>query len=117
MLTSVFFADFVYGEDSPAEPKERLVVNELNFNKETGIVSYELAVPAWVRIRLGLKEGPMCKTLIDWEERPAGRHEELSLPGKDWPLRHLQWPALARGNQAARRGPYPRPRISPILPR
>lgn len=76
ILTTSLLINFVYGEDSPKETERSLIVKDLQFDKEKGVVSYELTMPAWVRIRLGLKEGPMCKTLVDWKEREEGRHEE-----------------------------------------
>jgi len=75
-LTILFFVILAYTEDNKKESKEKLLVKDLKFDREKGIVSYELTTPAWVRIRLGLKEGPMCKTLVDWEKRSAERHEE-----------------------------------------
>lgn len=76
ILAVLFFSNLVYSEEGTPEQKRGLLVKELNFDKERGIVGYELTMPAWVRIRLGLKEGPMCKTLVDWEKRASGVHQE-----------------------------------------
>lgn len=59
------------------EEKAEPVVKDLSFDKETGAVSYELTVPAWVRIRIGVGDGPLYRTLCDWEKRPVGKHKEV----------------------------------------
>lgn len=40
---------------------------------DSGTVSYKLPAPSRVLIRLGLHNGPMYRTLVDWEPRPAGK--------------------------------------------
>jgi hypothetical protein len=40
---------------------------------DTGALSYGLPAPARVLIRLGVRNGPMYRTLVDWDPRPAGR--------------------------------------------
>lgn len=52
------------------------VLKSRSFDRNTGIVSYELAVPAWVRIRVGIYNGPLHRTIVDWEKRSAGKHSE-----------------------------------------
>jgi hypothetical protein len=47
-------------------------VTEAQFS-QTGIVTYELPAPSRVLIRLGIHNGPMLKTLVDWKPRAAGR--------------------------------------------
>ena len=47
-----------------------------------GGVSYELPQDALVRIRIGIHDGPLLKTLLDWEPRRAGKHFE-KWDGKD----------------------------------
>ena len=42
----------------------------------SGIVSYKLPAPARVLIRLGIRNGPMYRTLVDWKPRPAGNVNE-----------------------------------------
>jgi len=45
-------------------------------------VTYELPKDAWVRIRAGISEGPLLKTIVNWAPRFAGKNEE-SWDGKD----------------------------------
>jgi hypothetical protein len=45
-------------------------------------ISYELPVSARVRIRIGVKAGPLYRTLIDWQPRPPGSYTER-WDGKD----------------------------------
>lgn len=59
-------------EGEEAEP----VLKGASFDKETGIIAYELAVPSWVRIRIGIGDGPLYRTICDWEKRDTGKHEE-----------------------------------------
>lgn len=40
---------------------------------DSGTVGYTLPAPARVLIRLGLRNGPMFRTLVDWRPRPAGK--------------------------------------------
>ncbi len=42
----------------------------------SGTVSYQLPAPARVLIRLGIRNGPMYRTLVDWKPRPAGNVNE-----------------------------------------
>ncbi|MCB2263770.1 MAG: hypothetical protein LGR52_12670 [Candidatus Thiosymbion ectosymbiont of Robbea hypermnestra] len=42
----------------------------------SGTVSYKLPAPARVLIRLGIHNGPMYCTLVDWKPRPAGKVNE-----------------------------------------
>ncbi len=39
-----------------------------------GRLSYVLDQDAWVRIRIGIPEGPLLRTLRDWEPQRAGEH-------------------------------------------
>jgi len=43
---------------------------------DSGAVSYSLPAPARVLIRLGIRNGPMYRTLVDWRPRPAGKVTE-----------------------------------------
>jgi len=43
---------------------------------DTGAVGYTLPAPARVLIRLGVHNGPMYRTLVDWRPRPAGKVTE-----------------------------------------
>lgn len=58
------------------EKKEEEVIKGLSFDPETATVSYELTHPAKVRIRVGTKEGPLFRTVIDWKERGPRIHKE-----------------------------------------
>jgi len=50
---------------------------QVKFDAATGLVSYVLLKPARVRIRLGIKDGgPLLRTLVDWQPRPAGLQRE-----------------------------------------
>lgn len=42
------------------------------FDQEAGTIVYSLPAPARVLVRLGIKNGPMHKTLVDWKPRVAG---------------------------------------------
>jgi|GEM_PF-1582537 len=62
----------IFADDEAADK----VVKALSFEPETAVVSYELAYPAKVRIRIGTKEGPLLRTIVDWQERGIGLHKE-----------------------------------------
>ena len=47
-------------------------LTEARFDRTAGTVSYQLPAAARVLIRLGLHNGPMLKTLVDWKPRPEG---------------------------------------------
>lgn len=79
LLLLLAFANIVDCVDSlgKEEPeKAEPVLKNLSFDKETGVVSYELTQPAWVRIRVGRGDGPLYRTICDWERRPTGEHKE-----------------------------------------
>lgn len=75
------------------EQEKENIFRDLSFNKKTNTISYELSIPAWVRIRIGVPDGPLYSTICDWEKREAGKHEErwdemdptgtLKLTGRD----------------------------------
>jgi len=46
-------------------------LTEAHFDRD-GTVTYRLPAPARVLIRLGIHNGPMLKTLVDWKPRVAG---------------------------------------------
>jgi flagellar hook assembly protein FlgD len=49
----------------------------INFTApQTGLVSYHLDNPCKVRIRVGVKNGPMLREIISYEARPKGHHNE-----------------------------------------
>jgi hypothetical protein len=58
------------------EKKAETILKDLSFDKKTGVVSYELTLPAWVRIRIGIADGPLYRTLLDWQERGVGKYKE-----------------------------------------
>lgn len=58
------------------EENSERVIKMLSFDVKTAIVSYELIHPAKVRIRIGAKEGPLLRTIVDWQERNTGLHKE-----------------------------------------
>jgi len=47
-------------------------IRDAQFDWEGGTVAYKLPAPARVLIRLGIRSGPMLKTLVDWRPRVAG---------------------------------------------
>lgn len=56
---------------------EPVDVRAIVIDRTTGTISYGLAEPARVRIRLGLdQDGPLLRTLIDWVPRTAGLQRE-----------------------------------------
>lgn len=50
---------------------------DLKYNKETGRIRYVIPRAARVRIRIGIEEGPLLRTLVDWEPREAGENFEV----------------------------------------
>lgn len=52
------------------------------YNRESGTISFDLPFSAWVLTRLGIKNGPLFKTLLDWEPRLQGENT-VSWNGKD----------------------------------
>jgi hypothetical protein len=47
-------------------------LTDARFDRTAGTASYRLPAAARVLIRLGLHNGPMLKTLVDWKPRPEG---------------------------------------------
>jgi len=45
---------------------------DARFDRQSGTVSYRLPAASRVLIRLGVRNGPMYKTLVDWKPRVAG---------------------------------------------
>ena len=55
----------------------RLKVEDGGLDPRAGLIRYSLPEPGRVRIRIGLRDGgPHLRTLVDWEPRSAGLHEE-----------------------------------------
>jgi hypothetical protein len=51
---------------------------QVKLDTASGLVTYVLLKPARVRIRLGIKAGgPLLRTLVDWQPRPAGLQREI----------------------------------------
>lgn len=75
LILSFICAATCFGQETQKQDKEPVYKN-LSFNKNTGIISYELTTPMKVRIRVGIAEGPLYRTICDWEERGTGKHEE-----------------------------------------
>ena len=61
----------------PSEHGAGLEVGTRKFtlDQKTGTLSYVLPRPGWVRIRVGLKDGPLMLTLLDWDAQLAGEHK------------------------------------------
>lgn len=47
-------------------------LTDARFDRQAGTVSYSLPAASRVLIRLGVRNGPMYKTLVDWKPRVAG---------------------------------------------
>jgi len=52
------------------------ITKDVSLDKEKGEVSYKLVKPAFVRVSLGLEDGPIFATLTDWAARQEGSHKE-----------------------------------------
>lgn len=57
-------------------------IKEARFDREAGTIVYSLPKASRVLVRLGIKGGPMLKTLVDWKPRVAGSITE-HWDGKD----------------------------------
>ncbi|UCE98681.1 MAG: hypothetical protein JSV82_05680 [Planctomycetota bacterium] len=55
---------------------------EFIFDKKSGKVEYVLPKACMIRLRAGLNNGMMARTIFDWQPRPAGRHT-YKWDGKD----------------------------------
>lgn len=51
-------------------------LTEVTIEPDTKIITYRLPVMARVLIRLGVQDGPLLKTLVDWQPRVAGEITE-----------------------------------------
>lgn len=51
-------------------------VYEFEKNINPGVIEYTLPVASRVLVRAGIKNGPMLRTVMDWEPRVAGYHAE-----------------------------------------
>jgi len=59
-----------------------LKVRKPFLDTESGEISYVMPKAGMVRMRAGIKEGPLLKTIIDWEPKEAGKNVE-KWDGKD----------------------------------
>ena len=58
---------------------ELVRAKQVKWDREWGRLTYQLPKPSRVRVISGQPStGWLCKTLLDWEPRSAGRHEERS---------------------------------------
>lgn len=57
-------------------------ITEADVNPETKIITYSLPAAARVLIRIGVQDGPLLNTLVDWKPRVAGEITEY-WNGKD----------------------------------
>ena len=53
---------------------ELVNVSNVEFNKKTGKITYDLPKLSMVRVRIGLKDGALIRTLINWEPRTKGNN-------------------------------------------
>lgn len=60
----------------PAHAAAVEIVKDASFDRENAEVSYKLTRPALVRISLGVEDGPLFSTLVDWQFRRPGLHRE-----------------------------------------
>lgn len=67
---------------APETGGELIKVHDYTYDKKTGQVEYVLPKACMVRLRAGLKEGMLAKTILDWKPQSAGRHSFL-WDGKD----------------------------------
>lgn len=51
-------------------------ITEAHIDPDTKVITYRLPVVARVLIRLGVQDGPLLKTLVDWKPRVAGEITE-----------------------------------------
>lgn len=61
---------------------ETYAVAQIDFDKERNTLRYRLGHAGRVLIRMGTFRGPLLRTLVDWEPRPAGLRAE-DWDGKD----------------------------------
>lgn len=69
---------------NPAAETGGLLVKprEFVFDKKTGKIEYVLPKACMIRLRAGLKNGMLARTIFDWQPRSAGRHT-YKWDGKD----------------------------------
>lgn len=52
------------------------LIEGINMDSKNYLVSYTLNYPAYIRLRIGIMDGPLYGTLLDWEYRTMGAHKE-----------------------------------------
>lgn len=67
---------------APETGGELIKVYDYTYDKKTGQVEYVLPKVCMVRLRAGLGEGMLAKTVFDWQPQKAGRHT-FKWDGKD----------------------------------
>jgi len=66
------------GVGPAAIAQTQIQAQEISYDHSVGTLSYRLAEPALVRIRIGIGNGgPLIRTLVDWEPREAGPQIEV----------------------------------------
>lgn len=51
-------------------------VKNISFDKNSGIILYEVIVPAYIRVTIAVDDGPVYRTIIDWEKQGAGKYKQ-----------------------------------------
>lgn len=69
---------------NPAQKSGGIIVkpHKYTFDKKTGMIEYVLPNACMVRLRVGLKDGMLARTIYDWKPQTAGRHTMI-WDGKD----------------------------------
>lgn len=66
-----------------AYPQEKaMVVKNVDFYPATGKIGYELKLPALVRVRIGMVDGPLYAAVLNWQLKQPGVYTE-QWSGKD----------------------------------
>ena len=64
---------FTYDPDESAG--QEIKAHDFSYDADTGKIHYVLPRAARVRLRAGIKEGPLLRTIWDWQPQEAGEHE------------------------------------------
>jgi hypothetical protein len=65
-------------KEAAQERKKEITAANTSFDLKTGEIRYTLPEEAFVRIRVGLREGgPLLDHVIDWQKRAAGAHLDV----------------------------------------
>ncbi len=68
----IFFLSLFLGTLLAQEP-----VKDIYWDKDKGVLSYNIPKDSLVKIRVGSEKGPVYRTLVNLEERKAGKTQEL----------------------------------------